>query len=85
MGNRKSYGSFKAERISPKIENPKNISSVDKLNTVGLMLSKENARDLIELLNEAISDESIEKVDVTGFRETNQVTVTAYVPADKRA
>jgi hypothetical protein len=84
MSNRVSYGNFKAEGISPKSENPKDISSVDELNTVGLVLSKENSRDLIECLQKAIDDKKIDKINITGFRNTNQVTVTAYVPVKKR-
>ena len=78
--SRRYYGSIKAEGISPGPNNPKKIETVDELNSVGLVLSKENAEDLITYLQNAIQDSEINKINLTGFRETNQVTISAYVP-----
>lgn len=74
------YGSIKAKGISPKYENPKKIEKVDDLSTVGFVLTKDQANELIDALQKAIQDPAISKMFVTGFRKTCQVTVTADKP-----
>jgi hypothetical protein len=84
MSNRESYGNFRSEGISPLLKNPKEVGSIDELASIGIVLSRDNARELITALAEALKDNRNEKINVTGYRKTNQVTVTAYIPASNR-
>ena len=74
--NRKYFGSLKANRISPKITNPKR-KTIDDLKSVGIVVTKIQAKKMISHLIDAIHLSSADKINVTGYRKTNQVTITS--------
>ena len=76
---REYIGSFKATGVSPKCDYKE--SDLSELATVGLKLTIEEATDLKNLLDQAISfQKDWSFLNITGYRETNQVTVTYYKP-----
>lgn len=81
---RKSYGSTIIKGISPQRNNPKNIEKVNDLNTIGFVLTKPQACEIINLLNTAILDGDSNLINLTGFRKSNQVTITSYIPVSQR-
>lgn len=78
MSDRKSIGSVIVSGVSPKTDFDKPLT---ELKTVGLKLNYEQAVELKRLLDDAIREHSEwNYLNLTGFRETKQVTVTYYKP-----
>lgn len=74
MGKREYIGSVKVSGVSPKIDYQEDLK---RLTTVGLKLKEEEVKQLIDKLNEALQkSERWIYLNVTGFRDTNQVTIT---------
>ncbi len=79
---RNSFGSVNASSIYPLIDGK---ADMEKLATVAFRMNAEEVEDLIHLLQDALEkEEEWRYLDITGFRETNQVTVTHYIPANQR-
>ena len=76
--SRKYYGSTKVNGLSPKTNDPLKITEVSYM-TIGFELSKEQASDLINALIKALKDDQNNIINLTGFRKTNQLTVTSYI------
>jgi hypothetical protein len=72
---RKSHGNVRCEKIYPAVDTSKQVSD---LKTVAFQLTKEQAIDLAKKLLGAA--QSANKVDVTGFRLRNVITVTTPPP-----
>jgi hypothetical protein len=68
---RKSHGNVRCERIYPALDTSKQVSD---LKTVAFQLTKEQAIDLAKKLLGAA--QASNKIDVTGFRLRNLITVT---------
>lgn len=78
MSRRRSIGNLKVSGVSPKQEYVE--KNLDELKTVGLKLNREEANQLIDLLNKAVNTQNWNYLNITGFRETKNVTVTYYEP-----
>jgi hypothetical protein len=72
---RKSHGNARCEKIYPGLDTAKRVSD---LKTVAFQLNKEQAIDLAKKLLGAA--QSSNKIDVTGFRLKNIITVTTPPP-----
>jgi hypothetical protein len=72
---RKSHGNVRCEKIYPGLDTAKQVSD---LKTVAFQLNKEQAIDLAKKLLSAAQSSS--KIDVTGFRLKNVITVTTPPP-----
>jgi hypothetical protein len=76
--SREYIGSFKVSGVSPKQDYEGDLST---LKTVGLKLTLEEARALKNELDAAIQHSTDWKfLNLTAYRETNQVTITFYKP-----
>lgn len=78
MSRRRSIGNLKASGISPKVEYTE--KELEELKTVGLKLNRKETKEIINLLQTAINDPRWNYLNITGYRESNQVTVTFYEP-----
>lgn len=75
---REYVGSFKSSGISPKLDYQVDLP---KLKTIGLKLSKKEAEELRDKLNQALNKSNDwEFLNLTGYRKNNQVTLTYYQP-----
>lgn len=72
---RKSHGNVKCEKIYPALDTSKQVSA---LKTVAFQLTKEQAIDLAKKLLGAA--QTSDKIDLTGFRLRNLITVTTPPP-----
>jgi hypothetical protein len=72
---RKSHGNVKCEKIYPALDTSKQVSD---LKTVAFQLTKEQAIDLAKKLLGAA--QTSDKIDLTGFRLRNLITVTTPPP-----
>lgn len=78
MSRRKSVGNLKVSGISPKKEYEKEL---DDLKSIGFKLNHEEAEQLKKLLDNAlVKKNEWNYLNITGYRETDQVTVTYYNP-----
>lgn len=78
MSRRKSAGNLKVSGVSPKKEYEKEL---DALKTVGFKLNHEETEQLKKLLEDAlVKKNEWDYLNITGYRETDQVTVTYYNP-----
>ena len=71
---KQSCGTIKAERIYP-LPGSKRVDSIEHLKTVGIALTKEEAKELVESLEKAISDPNCYLIDITGYRERKVITI----------
>ena len=82
--NRKPIGNLYAKEVYPHVDSKK-AKSLEDLKSVGLKLTLDEVKDLKVLLENAIEEsDKWDTLDVTGYRNTNQVTVTYYPPVSKR-
>ncbi|MEN0645546.1 hypothetical protein MKY91_20485 [Alkalicoccobacillus gibsonii] len=82
--NREPIGHLYAKEVYPQVNSVK-AKSIEDLKTVGLKLTLDEVKELKGLLENAIEQsDKWDTLDVTGYRNTNQVTVTYYPPVSKR-
>jgi len=74
---RKSHGNVRCEKIYPVLGTSKQVSD---LKTVAFQLTKEQAIDLAKKLLGAA--QTANRIDITGFRLRNLITVTTPPPRD---
>ena len=76
--SREYVGSIKADGISPKSVYD---SKLDDLKSVGFKLTEEQTDNLVKELKKALEKkEEWKYLNITGYRDNNQVTVTYYKP-----
>ena len=75
--NRRSFGSISKARVYPVIDSRKTV--VADLATVGISLSAEQAVDLARMLLIAANGCAGKRVDITGFRKPNSISVTSVI------
>jgi hypothetical protein len=79
---RRSFGTISKAKVYPVIDSRKTV--VSDLATVGFSASAEQAVALARMLLIAAHDCDGKRIDVTAFRKTNLVSVTAAIPSDRR-
>lgn len=81
MSRRKNVGNTAVSGVSPKEDCEKDLGS---LKTVGLKLNNKETRRLADLLNDAIAaEDKWDYLNITGYRHTDQVTVTYDRPVGR--
>jgi hypothetical protein len=75
---RRSFGTISKAKVYPVTDSRKTI--VADLATVGFSVSAEQAVDLARMLLIAVRGCEGKRIDITAFRKTNLVSVTAAIP-----
>lgn len=78
MSRRRSVGNLKVSGISPKAEYRE--KRIEDLKTVGLKLNVDETQELISLLQQAVANPKWDYLNITGYRNNNNLTVTFYEP-----
>ena len=75
---RKYYGSTNVEKYFPIGKKPLN-----ECKTQGLVFDRENTKNLVNILNTALNDPNWNRLDLTNFHESLQLTVTSMWSKNK--